>query len=216
MRRSTALAVSTVVLALALAAGCAASAPRVDARAAVQVQRPGTAVAYTCPVWHLNAYPDPTAADGSPGNTPQAEALARALDAKGRAEFADVYGDLYVDYPPGRVVLCVTDLTRGRAMVQAAERAAPGIDPSRIDLRLCHYSRQGLDQVLDHLGVKDGKIDGFPVYTMTPALNGSGVGVTTSQQGVDSPVLRRLLLQRSGGVPVTVTKGAPAVPAAYL
>ncbi|MFC1405062.1 MULTISPECIES: hypothetical protein [Streptacidiphilus] len=155
--------------------------------------------------------PAPTAVSGTPMNTPQAEALSQAVGAQGRAGFADVYGSQITDFPAGRVALCVTDLARGHALALAAERAAPGIDLSRLDLYLCPYSQRTLDgavhKVMAALDAR-GELAGFPIYSASPATDASGVRFTSSREGVGAKALYIRIAHLLGSIPYTLSVGA--------
>ncbi|MHA6759157.1 hypothetical protein [Streptacidiphilus sp. PAMC 29251] len=146
-------------------------------------------------------------------NTPQAEELAQALNPRGDKTFADVFGTLVVDSPPGRVLLCVTDLDQGRKMAAAAKKKDPGIDLTRLDIDQCRYSQRTLDAAIGRLTKAVGfKAAGFPLYTWSPTSDSSGVTVTTTKQGAASKALRQKLTALSGGIPVTVAIGSAVVP----
>ncbi|MEU9039662.1 hypothetical protein AB0D45_32795, partial [Streptomyces sp. NPDC048352] len=153
----------------------------------------------------------PTAADGTPANTPEASRLSQAVGAQGSGAFADVYGTHVTDRPAGRVALCVTDLDRGRLLLEAARQADPAVDPGRADLYLSRYSHRALTAAVDRLTADQGR-PAFPLYTFSPAPDASGVLVTSTEQGAASKELKARLEQITGGVPVTVERGDPAVP----
>ncbi|MFB6961185.1 hypothetical protein ACFCYB_30315 [Streptomyces sp. NPDC056309] len=157
----------------------------------------------------------PTNVDATPTNDPAAEALSQAVGAQGRDAFADVYGSHVTDHPPGRVALCVTDLARGRQLAAAAKQADPGIDLSRLDLYRCSYAQHTLAAALDNIdaATDQGRLLGFPLYSSWPAPDSSGVVVNSTAQGAASQALRDRLAALTGGIPVTVVKEAPAIPA---
>jgi hypothetical protein len=221
----------TGTLACLLTAGCAAagaervvvSQPGSDTgHSAVSIASPHAAGAppagsKPCPTpdqWQ--GVPAPTMLSGTPANTPQADALSQAVGDQGRQAFADVYGSQITDFPAGRVALCVTDLSRGHALAQAAKRAAPGIDLSRLDLYLCPYSLRTLDvamhKVVYAMNAK-GELAGFPIYSSSPATDATGVDFTSSQQGVKSQALRSRIAQLLGSIPFTLKVGAPSIAA---
>ncbi|MFM9816181.1 hypothetical protein ACKI16_47850, partial [Streptomyces scabiei] len=79
-----------------------------------------------------------------PANTPEAARLSQAVAAQGYGAFADVYGTHVTDRPAGRVAVCVTDLSRGRRLLEAAGKADPSADPGRADLYLSRYTHRAL------------------------------------------------------------------------
>ncbi|WP_405496861.1 hypothetical protein [Streptomyces sp. NBC_00096] len=159
-----------------------------------------------CPVFdRTTPQAPPTLIDGTPANTPGGERTSQAVGAQGRGAFADVYSTQITDHPVGRVALCVTDLARGRLLVEAAHAADPEADPARVDLYLSAYSRRTLDGVADKLIVLEA---GFPVYSVS-GDHGAGVEVGTSEEGVRSAEFKARLEEAAGGVPVTVTKEEP-------
>jgi hypothetical protein len=211
---------------LALAVGCG-SAARTGGATTVRVEQAnnsgsGGGSAQGCPVtrWlaSTTASPAPTSTDSAtPSNTPQAEELAQALGTQGRrAAYAGVYATLIVDFPRGRVALCVTDLAKGRAMAAAAKAADPKIELNRIDYYFSRYSKAVLDQAADrlvaHIGTH-GTLAGVPIYGLGPAQDYDGMQIATSAAGVKSAALRAELARLLGGLPFTVVPGAPSVAA---
>jgi hypothetical protein len=140
-------------------------------------------------------------------NTPEADALAQALGTEGRSEFAASYGTLIVDFPAGRVALCVTDPDKGRQLADAAKKADPRIDLARLDLYRCRYSQRTLDAAISKLSGPSAPSFGFPLYTLAPVQDSSGIEVTTNKQGARSAALHARLAALTGGIPVTVTEG---------
>jgi hypothetical protein len=146
-------------------------------------------------------------------NTPQAEALAQALGAEGRTAFADSYGVLIVDFPVGRVALCVTDPDKGRQLAQAAKKADSRIDLARLDIYRCRYSQRALDAAVRKLAGPPAASLGFPLYTLGPVQDSSGIEVTTTRKGARSTALHARLVALTGGIPVNVIEGSPATTA---
>ncbi|MER5731769.1 hypothetical protein ABT084_26115 [Streptomyces sp. NPDC002138] len=147
----------------------------------------------------------PTVIDGTPANTPEAAALSQAVGEQGRGAFADVYSTQITDAPPGRVTLCVTDLARGRLLLEAAHRADPRADPARADLYLSRYTHGALADAAQRIVRLRGA---EPVYAAAPAGDASGVTVFTSAEGLASADFRsRLERVAGGGIPVTLTLG---------
>ncbi|MFE2482595.1 hypothetical protein [Streptomyces mirabilis] len=115
-------------------------------------------------------------------------------------------------YTQGRVVLCVTDVARGRLLAQAAKRAHPAVDLNRLAILPCRYSDRTLQAAVRGLMAHNGPtIAGFPVYQIGPATDHSGIQLQTSQAGSASAALRRYLTLQLGGVAFTVVKGEQAV-----
>ncbi|MFE4637177.1 hypothetical protein ACFRJ1_27880 [Streptomyces sp. NPDC056773] len=145
----------------------------------------------------------PTLIDGTPANTPEGERLSTAIGAQGEGAFADIYSTQITDHPAGRVALCVTDLARGRLLVEAAHAADPEADPARADLYLSPYSQRTLQAAADKLvGLKAE----FPLYS-TAAVRGAVVEVTTNEAGAASAAFKALLEKTTGGIPVEVEQG---------
>jgi hypothetical protein len=211
---------------LALAVGCG-SAARTGGTTTVRVEQAnssgsGGGSARGCPVtrWlaSATASPAPTSTDSAtPSNTPQAEELAQALGTQGRrAVYANVYATLIVDYPRGRVALCVTDLAEGRLMAAAAKAADPRIELSRIDYYFSRYGKAVLDRAADRLVARlgtNGTLAGIPIYGLGPAQDYDGMLIATSAAGVKSAALRAELTRLLGGLPFTVVPGVPSVAA---
>ncbi|WP_176725247.1 hypothetical protein [Streptomyces sp. DvalAA-14] len=139
-------------------------------------------------------------------NTPQAQALAMALDPHAYPGYAATYGSLLIDYPVGRVALCFTDPAAGHRMAREAKRAHPGIDLGRLDVYRCAYSERALVKVVDTMS-GEATVAGFPLYTVGPATDASGIDITTTAEGARSAALHDDLSALSGGVPVHVTEG---------
>ncbi|MEV7544473.1 hypothetical protein [Streptomyces sp. NPDC089915] len=206
MRRTAVTFAGLAAVTAALVGGCggaasgpAAPAPLPTSGAAAPpcpgVDRPATAA-------------PPTTVGGTPENTPEAARLSQAVGAQGRGAFADVYGSHVTDQPPGRVALCVTDLARGRKLLEAARKADPAVDPGRADLYLSRYTRRALNQAVGRL-TADRARPQFPLYSFSAASDASGVLVTSTDGGVASKELKAHLEQLTGGVPVTVERGDP-------
>ncbi|MGW4823126.1 hypothetical protein ACWEP4_30145 [Streptomyces sp. NPDC004227] len=216
MRRHTTVAALIACSALLPITGCARSADQTVVTAPIK-SAPGTVPdEKNCPTaadWQDD--PVPTSVDATPANDPVAEALSQAVGTQGRDAFADVYGSHVTDHPPGRVALCVTDLARGRQLAAAAKQADPGIDLSRLDLYRCRYAELTLDAALDKIdaAADQGRLLGFPLYSFWPASDASGVVVNSTAQGAASQALRDRLAALTGGIPVTVVKDTPAIPA---
>jgi hypothetical protein len=159
--------------------------------------------------------PPSTSNNGTPENTPEAEELSQAIGAQSRqADFADVYGTHITDYPAGRVALCVTDLAGGRRLAEAAKRADPKADLARLDFYLCRYAQRRLDQAVQPLTQLMTKgVLGFPLYTLSPAQDASGLLAGTTAAGAKSSALKAELERLDGGIPVTLVAGNLAVPA---
>ncbi|KIF07450.1 hypothetical protein PL81_01875, partial [Streptomyces sp. RSD-27] len=169
--------------------------------------------AAACPVLDRTASAAPPATlDGTPANTPEAARLSQAVGEQGRGAFADVYGTQITDHPAGRVALCVTDLGRGRRLLEAARKADPGIDPGRADLYLSRYTRRALTEGVARLTADRGR-PAFPLYSFSPAQDASGILVTSTAEGAASKDLKARLEQLTGGIPVTVERGDPVTAA---
>ncbi|MFD7029078.1 hypothetical protein ACFWAR_13700 [Streptomyces sp. NPDC059917] len=152
--------------------------------------------------------PAPTVIDGTPANTPEGARLSQAIGEQGRGAFADVYSGQVTDAPPGRVTLCVTDLARGRLLVEAAHRADPQADPARADLYLARFTRKALAAAAQRIIRLR---DALPVYSVSPSRDAGGVTVETSAEGVASAEFRsRLERAAGGGIPVILVPGSPA------
>lgn len=219
LRRSAALVACTTAAAAVLIAGCAdpasqhgragiGDAPHTstpDVRAAV----PSATTSAACPsgdTWQNR----PRAAK----TTPEALALAVALDPHSYPEYAATYGNLVVDYPVGRVALCFTDPAAGHRMAEAAKKAHPGIDLGRLDVYRSRYSERTLLRAVDTMSEKT-TVAGFPIYTLGPANDASGIDVTTTAQGARSAALHNDLSTLAGGIPVHVREGGQPVSASY-
>ncbi|MFJ3880691.1 hypothetical protein ACIPW5_24900 [Streptomyces sp. NPDC090077] len=151
----------------------------------------------------------PTTIDGTPANTPEAARLSQAVGAQGYGAFADVYGTHTTDRPAGRVMVCVTDLARGRLLLEAARKADPSVDPGRADLYLSRYTHRALMAAVERLTADQGR-PAFPLYSFAAARDASGVVVTSTEAGAASQDLKARLEKITGGVPVTVERGDPA------
>ena len=222
MRRWAALMTCSVVL--AGLAGCAGPQvihagvpgdvplPSTAAPSVTAVTSPTRAPGTDCPApsaWQ--GRPAPTTVNGTPANTPQAQELTQAIGSLEFGSYADVYGTVIDDYPPGRVALCVTDPARGRQMAQAAKRAHPDIDLSLLDIYRCRYTERTLQTAFRKLMNDTGPtIAGYPVYSIGPIADASGIQVETSQAGSTSKALRHAVAAELGSIPLTVVAGTAA------
>ncbi|MFD8148250.1 hypothetical protein [Streptomyces sp. NPDC059708] len=209
MRRTAVTFAGLAAVTAALVGGCGgASGPAAPAPLPTS-----GAAAPPCPgVDRPAAAAPPTTVGGTPENTPEAARLSQAVGAQGRGAFADVYGSHVTDRPPGRVALCVTDLARGRKLLEAARKADPAVDPGRADLYLSRYTRRALNAARDRLTADRGRPQ-FPLYSFSAASDASGIVVTSTAEGVASKELKTHLEQLTGGIPVTVERGDPVTPA---
>ncbi|MET9855930.1 hypothetical protein ABZY57_23665 [Streptomyces sp. NPDC006450] len=169
---------------------------------AVTSAQPPTA--RTCPETDPTAPQSaPTLIDGTPANTPEGERLSQAIGEQGSGAFADIYATQITDHPAGRVALCVTDLARGRLLVEAAHAADLEADPARADLYLSPYAHRTLQAAGDKLiGLKEA----FPIYSVG-AGHGAVVEVTSTEAGAKSAEFKARLEKATGGIPVVVRKG---------
>ena len=142
------------------------------------------------------------------------DAIATAVGDQGEhGPFADAYSSLYMDVPHGCVVVYVTSLVRGQAMLQAAHMAHPGIDLSRVKLERARYSKRTLDKAMGRLlsqrapagpGVK---LDGVGL-----AIDGSGLRASVEIAGGNPVTLATVnarLTRAAGGIPVRAIFGSP-------
>ncbi|MDD9375359.1 hypothetical protein M8Z33_01475 [Streptomyces sp. ZAF1911] len=199
-------------MAVALLTGCGKGPAEAAVADPVAPAAPGAVAASpgadrTCPVIDPTApQSPPVLIDGSPANTPEGERLSQAIGAQGYGAFADVYATQIVDHPAGRVALCVTDLARGRLLVEAAHAADPEADPARADLYLSKYSHRTLRAAGEKLNDLKTK---FPIYSISGS-HGAAVEVTTTEEGAASAEFKAQLEKATGGIPVAVTKGEQA------
>jgi hypothetical protein len=199
--RRIAIVIGFLVAAL-LVAGCAQTA---QSAAQPFATKPSTRPVGACPRMDLSR-PQPLTA--TPANDPVAEALSQAIGQQARGAFADVYGSQIVDQPLGRVALCVTDLARGRLLAQAAKKASPSIDLTRLDIYHCLYTQRAADAAIAKLV---GKAFEYPVYSYAFSPDASGIVVTSTAQGVASQAFHDHLVAAAGSIPVQVTQGSPVV-----
>ncbi|WP_327308715.1 hypothetical protein OG730_38880 [Streptomyces sp. NBC_01298] len=209
--KASAAAAVAVGVAAVLLTGCGKgpAAPAVPDPVAPVAVAPSPRPDRTCPVMDPTAPQSPPAlVEGTPGNTPEGQRLSQAIGDQGYGAFADVYSTQIVDHPAGRVALCVTDLARGRLLVEAAHAADPGADPARADLYLSKYSHRVLQAAGEKLiGLKAE----FPIYTVSGS-HGAAVEVTTTAEGAASAEFKARLEKATGGIPVAVTKGDQPTP----
>lgn len=164
----------------------------------------------------LSAAPSPAATpymiDGTLATDPGLDDIAQALGDQGRGAFADTFSDIYVDEPPGAVTLYVTDIARGRQLVDAAKNAHPKIDTGRIRLIVAKFSRRTLDTAIEKIMPATGADPA--IYSASPKTDGSGITVTAAKgqvAAVQSRLNREIVIPM--GIPVTVVAGQPAKPA---
>jgi hypothetical protein len=84
-----------------------------------------------------------------------------------------------VDQPSGAVTLYVTDIARGRQLVDAAKNAHPKIGTGRIRLVVAKFSRRTLDTAIEKFMSATG--DDPPIYSASPKTDGSGITVTAAK-----------------------------------
>ncbi|MCB5165449.1 hypothetical protein LG634_11475 [Streptomyces bambusae] len=158
----------------------------------------------TCPTIEIGG-PAPTTIDGTPANIEEAmttsEALARIVEAPD-SRFADTYGEMINDHPAGRVAVCVTDLTRGRELLAAAQQASPKADLTRADLYTCPFPRRTLEAARDRVSMETGAYS-FPVIMVGPGDACAGLNVGSTAAGAASEGFRAEL-SKVAGVPVKV------------
>ena len=144
-------------------------------------------------------------------------ALASAIGDQGqRRPFTDTYSSQYVDIQHGQVLIYVTNMPEGRAMLRAALRADPGIDlhlarlvPARFTLRQLN---QGIRRLL---AARAPAGPGVAISGAAPAQNGSSIDALVQLTGAAGPPLaaiRTRLTLTDGGIPVTVSLAPPPQP----
>ena len=199
--RRIAIVIGSSVIAL-LVAGCAQTVSSATQPVATKA---GTPSAGACPRMDLTR---PRSLTSTPANDPAAEALSQAIGQQGRGAFADVYGSQIVDQPFGRVALCVTDVARGRLLAQAAKKASPSIDLTRLDIYHCLYTQRAADVAIAKLVNEAFE---YPVYSYAFSPDASGIVVTSTAQGAASQAFHDHLVTAAGNIPVQVTQGSPVV-----
>ncbi|MEV0411515.1 hypothetical protein AB0I68_12115 [Streptomyces sp. NPDC050448] len=198
-------ACTAAVTAALLLTGCGRGAP-----SAAHPPAPGGTPAAgdkRCPALDLTARSaEPAGTAQSEGGTPEGARLSAAIGQQGYGAFADVYATQITDQPPGRVVLCVTDLARGRKLLEAAHSADPEADPGRADLYLSPYTHRRLMAAVDQaMRLKDR----FPAYAGHASSGATGVTLVTSAEGAASKEYKARLEKATGGIPVTLEAGDP-------
>ncbi|MEU8886980.1 hypothetical protein [Streptomyces sp. NPDC048442] len=168
--------------------------------------RPEPGGVRACPTGDLTSRALPTV-DGTPANTPEARALAEAVDPPKRgtganAAYYDTYSSMTVDQPVGRVALCVTDLDRGRAWAAAVAKAHPKVDVSRLDLYRGRWSAKEVEAASERIW-RHQKQYAFPIRT-TGHDGATGLTVGTTAAGAKSKDFRERLARDAGPVAVRV------------
>jgi hypothetical protein len=157
--------------------------------------------------------PPRTAVTQTATNSPGVAALAEALDHQGHGAFADAFGVIIVDQPVGRVSLCVINVARGEALAQAAKRASPDIDLSKLDIYRCNYAQRTADDAIARLVTATrNHAFPYPLYGYAFSTDGAAIEITTTSEGATSEQLLSALEQVSGGIPVRIKVGSPDVP----
>ncbi|MEV7119385.1 hypothetical protein [Kitasatospora griseola] len=155
----------------------------------------------------------PAVSAPSAGTTPSIAVAvtdtASALGEQGRGEFGDIYGSLSVD--ARHVVLYATDPVRARGMVEAAHRAHPDTAGVDVEIRACQYTARDQSRASAQVfAAQQRKPFSFPVFASGSSPDGTGIVVTTSEEGAKSPAFAREVQQAAGSVPVRVNAGSRA------
>ncbi len=141
-------------------------------------------------------------------------ALANAIGAQGeRSAYTDTYSNQYVDVQRGRVLVYVTDLAMGRAMLHAVQRAHPGIDLRRVTIVRATYTMKRLNQAIRHLlAAASPAGQGVAISGVGPAPNGSGIQAmvqVAATAHLSVAAISARLTAAAGGIPVTVSITRP-------
>ncbi|GGQ67418.1 hypothetical protein [Kitasatospora griseola] len=146
-------------------------------------------------------------ADTTPSIAVAVTDTASALGEQGRGEFGDIYGSLSVD--ARHVVLYATDPVRARSMVEAAHRAHPDTAGVDVEIRACQYTARDQSRASAQVfAAQQRKPFSFPVFASGSSPDGTGIVVTTSEEGAKSPAFAREVQQAAGSVPVRVNAGS--------
>ncbi|MFJ8439799.1 hypothetical protein [Kitasatospora griseola] len=195
MNRRTAVALPLAVGAFALLTACGSATTGTPA---IAVAGPPSASA--------------PSADTTPSIAVAVTDTASALGEQGRGEFGDVYGSLSVD--AHHVVLYATDPVRARGMVEAAHRAHPDTAGVDVEIRACQYTAKDQSRASAQVfAAQQRKPFSFPVFASGSAPDGTGILVTTSEEGAKSQAFAREVQQAAGSVPVRVNAGGQAIAA---
>lgn len=140
--------------------------------------------------------------------------VANALGEQGRGAFADVYSNLSLDRAHGKVILYVTDTARGAKLIRAAAHAHPGIQAGRVKVVKAAYTKQAIDAEIHRIMTAAAAVPpaDLTVYGAGPAPDGSGIQLTVKPESVAHV---RASMATAGGIPVTVSAGAVAIPATW-
>ncbi|MFJ5925527.1 hypothetical protein ACIQF6_23255 [Kitasatospora sp. NPDC092948] len=155
----------------------------------------------------------------APGSTPAVpgpvEDAAQALGEQGRGEFGDVYGSLYVHHD--HVTLYATDPARARGLVEAAHRAHPDTVGVNVEIVACRYTAKAEARASEQIfAAQRQQPFSYPVYSSGSSSDGTGVLVTTSEEGAASQAFAQEVQRAAGSVPVRMGVGSPISDAAPL
>ncbi|MFJ1792794.1 hypothetical protein [Kitasatospora griseola] len=192
MNRRTAVALPLAAGAFALLTACGSATTGTPA---VAVAAPPSASALS--------------ADTTPSIAVAVTDTASALGEQGRGEFGDIYGSLSVD--AHHVVLYATDPVRARSMVEAAHRAHPDTAGVNVEIRACQYTAKDQSRASAQVfAAQQRKPFSFPVFASGSSPDGTGILITTSEEGAKSQAFAREVQQAAGSVPVRVNAGSQA------
>ncbi|MFD8597248.1 hypothetical protein ACFV1L_19815 [Kitasatospora sp. NPDC059646] len=172
-------------------------------------QQSATGVAPVAPIAPAPASPSPSPSpepSGTPMSRPGLSDLASALGEQGRGPFQDLYGSLELENEKNTVALYVTDVARGRTLVDAAKRAHPDIDTARVRVEGCPFTKAEIDRAMD--AVMAAKLPA-KVFGTSMAPHATGLLVEADETSANSPALRSALASVAGRIPVTVKAGRP-------
>ncbi|MGF1431794.1 hypothetical protein [Kitasatospora sp. LaBMicrA B282] len=156
--------------------------------------------------------PSPT---GTPSISVQVENAASALGEQGRGRFADIWGALALDGANNQVLLYATDVQRAEQMAEAARAAHPDTAGVGVKIIKCSHSAKDEHAAVERIiAAQQAKTLMFETYGASPAMDGSGIRVYTSAEGLRSPGFAKQVQDTAGPVPVTLVLGAKGVPAA--
>ncbi|MFD8481606.1 hypothetical protein [Kitasatospora sp. NPDC059673] len=162
-------------------------------------------VAPVAPIAPAPASPSPEPS-GTPMSRPGLSDLASALGEQGRGAFQDLYGSLELENEKNTVALYVTDVARGRALVDAAKRAHPGIDTARVRVEDCPFTKAEIDRAME--AVMTAKLPA-KIFSASMAPHATGLLVETDETSAKSPALQSALVAVAGRIPVTLKAGQP-------
>lgn len=145
----------------------------------------------------------------------QLDLIASAIGKLGRSEFADVFTDITVGSPAGKITVYVTSLARGADILTSIHQHESAIVSNLVVLKKSKYTRVELSAQMDRI-MSSRNLANLGISIIGAAPDGSHLVATTPHAKTMSTMHEEVQVQLSGPqqIPVVFVVGSAPRPAA--